>query len=151
LLKRPPVQLLNAGESMTIEVPLRNTGYLDWTVDRWYGLGRIAGNIGAASFARLPADVPATTEISVSVPIGIVGAPGVYSSTWRLRQPFEEFGPTVPINAIVLPQGAEALRQQIQPLLTQLTRVSDRSFEKEWPRTAQKIQQIMDQWLKAHP
>jgi hypothetical protein len=144
LLKRPPVQLLNAGESTTIDVPLRNAGYLDWTVDRWYGLGRISGAVGTASFARLMSDVPPTAETSVSVPIEIVGPPGVYTSTWRMLQPFEEFGSTVPINAIVLPPDTAILRKQVQPLLTQLTRLSDKSFEREWPKTAKRIQQMID-------
>lgn len=151
LLKRPPVPLLNAGESTTLDVPLRNTGYLGWTVDRLYGLGRISGSIGAASFARLMSDVPPTAESTVSVPIEIAGPPGVYTSTWRMLQPFEEFGPTVPINAVVLPPDAAALRKQIQPLLTQLTRLSDKSFEREWPKTAKRIQQMIDKWMKAHP
>ena len=151
LLKRPPVPLLNASESITLEVPLRNTGYLDWTVDRLYGLGRISGTIGTASFVRVLSDVPPKADVTLSVPIEIAGPPGVYTSTWRLLQPFEEFGPAVSINAVVLPPDSEALRKQIQPLLTQLMRVSDRTFEREWPRTAKRIQQMMDKWLEEHP
>jgi hypothetical protein len=132
-------------------VPLRNTGYLDWTIDRWYGLGRIAGDFGAASFVRLLSDVPPKADAAFSVPIGIGGPPGVYTSTWRLLQPFEEFGPTVPIHAVVVPPDAAALRKQIQPLLTQLTRLSDQSFEKEWPKTAKKIQALIEKWMKEHP
>jgi hypothetical protein len=151
LLKRPPVQLLNAGESISIDVPLRNTGYLDWTMDRWYGLGRIAGDIGAASFVRLTSDVSPTAEVTITVPIEIAGPPGIYTSTWQLRQPFEEFGSTVPIHATVLPPDADALRKQIQSLLTPLTRLSDKSFEKEWPRTAKRVQTLIDRWVKEHP
>jgi hypothetical protein len=151
LLKRPPVQLLNAGESTSLDVPLRNTGYLDWTVDRLYGLGRISGNIGTASFARLMSDVPPTAETTLSVPIEITGSPGVYSSTWQLLQPFEKFGPTVPINAVILPPDSAALRKQIQPLLTSLTRLSDKSFERDWPKTAKRIQTLIDKWMKEHP
>jgi hypothetical protein len=151
LLKRPPVQLLNAGESITLEVPLRNTGYLDWTVDRIYGLGRISGTIGTASFVRHISDVPPKADVTLSVPIEIAGPPGVYTSTWRMLQPFEEFGPMVPINAVVLPPDAAALRKQIQPLLTSLTRLSDRSFEREWPKTAQRIQTLIDKWMEEHP
>jgi hypothetical protein len=151
LLKRPPVALLNAGESITLEAPLRNTGYLDWTSDRWYGLGRIAGDIGAASLVRLIADVPPKADAAFSVPIEIAGPPGVYTSTWRLLQPFEEFGPTVAIHAVVVPPDAATLRQQIQSLLTQLTRLSDKSFEREWPKTAKRIQSMIEQWVKEHP
>jgi hypothetical protein len=151
LLRRPPVPLLNAGESITVDVPLRNTGYLDWTIDRWYGLGRISGSIGATSFVRLLSDVPPKADATVSVPIGIAGPPGVYTSTWQMLQPFEKFGPTVPINAVVMPPDAATLRKQIQPLLTQLTRLSDKSYEREWPRTAKRIQQMIDQWMKEHP
>jgi hypothetical protein len=151
LLKRPPVQLLNAGESITIEVPLRNTGYLDWTADRLYGLGRISGDVGTVSFARLMSDVPPAAETTLAVPIEITGPSGVYTSTWRMLQPFEEFGPTVPINAVVLPPDAATLRRQIQPLLTQLTRLSDKNFERDWPRTAKRIQTLIDKWMKEHP
>ena len=151
LLQRPPVPLLNAGESITLDVPLRNTGYLDWTIDRWYGLGRISGTLGTATFARLVSDVPPTAVITMSLPIEIAGPPGVYTSTWQMLYPFEQFGPMVPIRAVVLPSGAAALRKQIQPLLTQLTRLSDRNFEKQWPKTAQRIQQLIDLWVKGHP
>jgi len=151
LLKRPPVPLLNAGESITLEVPLRNTGYLDWTTDRLYGLGRISGTIGTPSFVRLMSDVPPKAGVTLSMPIEIAGPPGVYTSTWQLRQPFEKFGPPVPINAVVLPPDAAALRKQIQPLLAQLTRLSDKSFEREWPKTAKRIQQMIEKWVKEHP
>jgi exopolysaccharide biosynthesis protein len=151
LLKRPSVQLLNAGALITIDVPLRNTGHLAWTVDRWYGLGRIAGSIGTASFVRLMSDVPSKADATLTVPIEIAGPPGIYTSTWRPLHPVEEFGPMVPINAVVLPPDAAALRKQIQPLLTQLTRLSDKSFEREWPRTAKRIQQLLDKWMKEHP
>jgi hypothetical protein len=142
---------LNASESITIEVPLRNTGYLDWMADRLYGLGRISGNVGTASFARLMSEVPPAAETTLSVPIEIAGPSGVYTSTWRMLQPFEEFGPTVPINAVVLPPDAATLRRQIQPLLTQLTRLSDKNFERDWPRTAKRIQTLIDKWMKEHP
>jgi len=151
LLKRPSVQLLNAGESITVDVPLRNTGYLDWTVDRWYGLGQISGTLGTASFVRLGSDVPPTAAITLSVPIEITGPPGVHTSTWQMLYPFEQFGPPVPLNAVVVPPDAVALRQQIQPLLAQLTRLSDKNFERQWPKTAQRIQQMIDQWVKEHP
>jgi hypothetical protein len=151
LLKRPPVPLLEAKESITLEVPLRNTGYLDWTVDRLYGLGRISGTIGTASFVRLMSDVPPKADGTLPVPIEIAGSPGVYTSTWRMLQPFEEFGPTVPVYAVVLPPDSEALRKQIQPLLTQLMRVSDRTFEREWPKTAKRIQTLIEKWIKEHP
>jgi hypothetical protein len=151
LLRRPPVPLLNAGESITLEVPLRNTGYLDWTTDRLYGLGRISGAIGMPSFVRLMSDVPPKAEVTLSMPIEIASPPGVYTSTWRMLQPFEEFGPLVPVNVVVLPPDAAALRKQIQPLLAQLTRLSDKSFEREWPRTAQRIQTLIDKWVKEHP
>jgi hypothetical protein len=151
LLTRPPVQLLNAAEVTTVDVALRNTGYLEWTIDRWYGLGRIAGHISPTSFVRLTSDVPTTAETTFSVPIEITGPPGIYTSTWQLRQPFEAFGPTVPIHAVVLPPDAAALRRQIQPLLTSLTRLSDKNFEREWPRTAQRIQTLIDKWVKEKP
>ena len=150
LLKRPMVQLLHEGEAITVDVPLRNTGYLEWTIDRWYGLGRIAGNSGSISFVPLTANIPTTAETAFSIPIEITGPAGIYTSTWQLRQPFEEFGPTIPVYTVVIPPQAETLRKQIQPLLTSLTRLSDRSFEREWPRTAQRIQQLIDKWVKEH-
>ena len=151
LLKRPPVPLLTAGESITLDVPLRNTGYLDWTVDRWYGLGQISGTLGTASFVRLVSDVPPTAAITMPVPIEMSGPPGVYTSTWQLLYPFEQFGSLVPLNVVVVPTEAAALRKQIQPLLTQLTRLSDQNFERQWPKTAQRIQQMIEKWVKEHP
>jgi hypothetical protein len=151
LLKRPPVPLVNAGELITLEVPVRNTGYLDWTVDRWYGLGQISGTLGTASFVRLGSDVPPTAVITMAVPLAMTGLPGVYTSTWQLLYPFEQFGPLVPLNAVVVPPDAAALRQQIQPLLTSLARLSDKNFERQWPKTAQRIQQLIEKWVQAHP
>lgn len=150
-LARPPVQLLDAGEQTTITIPLRNDGYLDWTLDRLYGLRRVAGIAGTAGFAPLTAAVPPGSEVTVTLPIESAGPPGVYTSTWRMAQPFEEFGPAVPLDVVVLPPEAATLRKQIQPLLDRLARLSDKSFEREWPRTTKRIQQMMDEWMKAHP
>ncbi len=151
LVQRPPVQVLTTGQAITVAVRLRNTGYLDWTIDRWYGLGRNAGNIGPISIARVSSAVPVDAETTFSIPIELAGPPGIYTSTWQLRQPFEAFGPLIPVYAVVLPPNAEKLRQQIQLLLTPLARLGDKNFEREWPRTAKRIQQLIDRWLKEHP
>jgi len=50
-----------------------------------------------------------------------------------------------------VPTEAAALRKQIQSLLTQLTRLSDQNFERQWPKTAQRIQQMIEKWVKEHP
>jgi hypothetical protein len=85
------------------------------------------------------------------LPINSALAPGVYTSTWQLATPFESFGPAIPVSAVVIPREASELQKQIQPLLNRLTRLSDRSYEVEWPKTAQKVKQMIEKWVKEHP
>ena len=107
---------------------LRNLGHLDWTVDRYYGLRSLESAAWTGDFVRLPQDVAPNDTVTFTLPINSSLSPGVYTSTWQLATPFESFGPTVPVNVVVVPRGAGDLRKQIQPLLNRLTRLSDKSL-----------------------
>jgi hypothetical protein len=148
LIARPPVLLIAEGASAAVEVRLRNVGHLDWTVDRYYGLRLLEDEAWAGDFLRLPQDVAPDDTVTFTLPINSSLKPGVYTSTWQLATPFESFGPMVPVNLVVLPREADDLQKQVQPLLNRLTRLSDRSYEVEWPKTAQRVQQMMDEWVK---
>ncbi|HTP10781.1 MAG TPA: phosphodiester glycosidase family protein [Anaerolineae bacterium] len=148
LIARPPVTLIEEGTPASVEVKLRNVGHLDWTVDRYYGLHLLAGAAWANNFLPLPQDVAPNSMITFTLPISSSLKPGVYTSTWQLATPFESFGPTVPVNLVVVPRKAADLQKQIQPLLNRLTRLSDKSYAVEWPKTARKIQQLIEAWVK---
>ena len=129
---------------------LRNLGHLAWTVDCYYGLRLLEDAAWASDFLRLPQDVATNSAVTFTLPISSSLAPGVYTSTWQLATPFESFGPIVPVNLVVVPREASDLQAQIQPLLNRLTRLSDKRYEVEWPKTAQKIQQVIDQIVDEH-
>jgi hypothetical protein len=148
LIARPPVQLIEEGTPASVEVKLRNLGHLDWVVDRYYGLRLLEDATWAGDFLRLPQDVAPNGTVTFTLPINSALKPGVYTSTWQLATPFEPFGPTVPVNLVVLPREAGDLQKQIQPLLNRLTRLSDKSYEVEWPKTAQRVQQMIEKWVK---
>ena len=148
LIARPAVLLMEEGASSSIDVQLRNVGHLDWTIDRYYGLSLPPNPEWASDFLRLPHDVPPNEIVTFTLPLNSSLTPGVYTSTWQLATPLESFGPLVPVNVVVLPRGANDLHEQIQPLLTRLKRLSDKTFEAEWPKTAQKIRQMIEGWMK---
>ncbi len=148
LIARPPVLLIEQGTPASVDVSLRNLGYLDWTVDRFYGLRQLDGASWASNFAPLSQDVASNSTVTVTLPINSSLGPGVYTSTWQLATPFESFGPAVPVNVVVLPHEASDLQEQIQPLLKRLARFSDRTFAVEWPRTAERIQLLIEERVK---
>jgi hypothetical protein len=148
LLARPPVLLIEEGTAAVVEVKLRNIGHLDWTVDRYYGLHLHEDEAWAGDFLRLPQDVAPDDTATFTLPINSELMPGVYTSTWQLATPLESFGPTIPVNVVVVPRDADDVRQQIQPLLSRLTRLSDKSYAIEWPKTAQRVQQMIEEWIK---
>jgi hypothetical protein len=148
LISRPPVFLIEERTPASVEVKLRNVGHLDWTIDRYYGLRLLEDEAWAGDFLRLPKDVAPNGAVTFTLPINPSLKPGVYTSTWQLATPFESFGPTVPVNLVVLPHGASDLQKQIQPLLNRLTRLSDKGYEVEWPKTAQRVQQMIEEWVK---
>jgi hypothetical protein len=151
LIARPPVLLIEEDVPASLDVKLRNVGHLDWTVDRHYGLRLLEDEAWAGDFLRLPHDVAPNGTVTFTLPINSALGPGVYGSKWQLTMPFESFGPTVPVNVVVLPREAGDLQKQIQPLLNRLTRLSDKSFETEWPKTTQRVQQMIEEWAKEHP
>jgi hypothetical protein len=142
------VLLIEEGTPASVEVKLRNLGHLDWTVDRYYGLRLLENEAWSSDFLRLPQDVAPNGAVTFTLPINSSLKPGVYTSTWQLATPLESFGPTVPVNLVVLPREASDLQEQIQPLLNRLTRLSDKSYAVEWPKTSQKVQQMIDKWVK---
>jgi hypothetical protein len=146
LIARPPVLLIEEGTPASTEVKLRNLGHLAWTADRYYGLRLLKGTAWASDFLRLPLDVATNGAVTFTLPISSSLAPGVYTSRWQLATPFESFGPTVPVNLVVLPREASDLQKQIQPLLNRLTRLSDQRYEVDWPQTAQKVRQMINEW-----
>ncbi|CAG0937423.1 hypothetical protein TFLX_06352 [Thermoflexales bacterium] len=148
LIARPPVLLLQEGAAAAIEVRLRNVGHLDWTVDRYYGLRLLEDATWASDFLHLPQDVAPNGAVTFTLPINSALVPGIYESQWQLATPSEAFGPVVPVNLIVLPRAASELPQQVQPLLNRLTRLNDKTFASEWPKTRQKVQQLLEQWVK---
>ncbi|HSD83974.1 MAG TPA: phosphodiester glycosidase family protein [Anaerolineae bacterium] len=151
LIARPPVQLIEEGAPTSVGVKLRNVGHLDWTVDRYYGLRLLEDEAWAGDFLHLSQDVAPNDTVTFTLPINSSLKPGVYTSTWQLTTPFESFGPTVPVDVVVIPQEAADLQKQIQPLLTRLMRLSDKSYAVEWPKTAQKVQQLIEKWVKKKP
>ncbi len=151
LIARPPVLLIEEGTAASIDVKLRNVGHLDWTIDRYYGLRLLNGTTWPKNFVPLAQDVAPNDVAAITLPLTSALAPGVYTSTWQLATPFESFGPTMPVNAVVIPREAGELQKQIQPLLNRLARFSDKSFGIEWPRTARRVQQMIEKWVKEHP
>lgn len=151
LIARPPVLLIGADGPASVEVKLRNLGHLAWTADRYYGLRLLEDAAWAGDFVRLSQDVAPNETVTFTLPINSALAPGVYTSTWQLATLFESFGPTIPASAVVIPREASELQKQIQPLLNRLTRLSDKSYEVEWPKTAQKVKQMIEKWVKEHP
>jgi hypothetical protein len=148
LMARPPVLLIEEGTAASTEVKLRNVGHLDWTIDRYYGLRLLADARWAGDFLRLPQDVAPNGLVTFTLPINSALGPGVYTSTWQLATPLEVFGPALLVNVVVLPRAADDLQKQIQPLLNRLTHLSDKRYEVEWPKTAQKMQQMIEEWVK---
>jgi hypothetical protein len=148
LIARPPVLLLQEGAAAAIEVRLRNVGHLDWTVDRYYGLRLLEDATWASDFLHLPQDVAPNGMVTFTLPINSALVPGIYESQWQLATPSEAFGPAVPVNLIVLPHAASDLPKQVQPLLNRLMRLNDKTFASEWPKTRQKVQQLIEQWVK---
>jgi hypothetical protein len=148
VIARPPVLLIESGLPAAVEVKLRNAGHLDWTVDRYYGLRLLEDATWAGDFLRLAQDVAPNGTVTFTLPINAALPPGIYESKWQLATPFESFGPTVPVNVVVIPREASDLQRQIQPLLTRLARLSDKTFESEWPKTAQRVQQMIESWVK---
>jgi hypothetical protein len=151
LIVRPPVMLIEEGMPASVEVKLRNVGHLDWTIDRYYGLRLLGGIAWASNFLLLPQDIAPNDTVTFTLAITPSLKPGVYTSTWQLATPFETFGPIVPVNLVVLPREANDLQKQIQPLLNRLTRLSDKSYAVEWPKTAQKVQQMIENRVKNQP
>lgn len=148
LIARPPVSLIEEGATANVEVRLRNVGHLEWTVDRYYGLRLFEDEAWAGDFLRLPQDVAPNGTAAFTLPINSALTPGVYTSTWQLAMPFEAFGPLAPVSLVVLPREAGDLQKQVQPLLNRLTRLSDKSYAVEWPKTAQQVQQLIEAWVK---
>ena len=151
LITRPPIRLIEASEPAVIDVKLRNVGHLDWTINGYYGLRLLEDAAGTSDFVPLPQDVAPNGTVTFTLPITSSLAPGVYESKWQLATPFESIGPTIPVNVVVLPREAGDLQEEIQPLLDRLTRLSDRSFETEWPKTAKRVQQMIARWIKENP
>jgi len=84
----------------------------------------------------------------LSLNIQLVSWPGVYESTWQMITPFERFGPTIALRAIVIPREANDLRGEIQALLDRAARQSGQRFEKDWPQLAARIRQMIETWVK---
>jgi hypothetical protein len=149
LIARPIVPIIQTGEGSSLSIDLRNTGYLDWTVDRHYGLHLIAGAaLMDQPFVPLPHDVATDETAPLSLNIQRASWPGVYESTWQMTTPLERFGPTIPLRAIVIPKEADDLRTEIQALLDRAARQSDQRFERDWPQLAARIRQMIETWVK---
>ena len=150
LMARPPVLVLDAGAQDIVYILLRNTGYLPWSFDRYYGLQKTAGGALAEGFARLLIDVPPEAIGAVPVTIQAPSQSGVFSSTWRLALPGDTFGPAIPLPVVVIPRGANELRQPIQAWLDRMARLSDKQFAQAWPATAVAIREIIAAWQHDH-
>jgi hypothetical protein len=149
LIARPMVPIIQTGEGGSLPIELRNTGYLDWTIDRHYGLRLIAGAaLINQTFILLPNDIAMDEAVSSSLNIQRASWPGVYESTWQMTTPLERFGPTIPLRVIVVPKEATDLRGEIQALLDRAARQSDQRFEKDWPKLAASIRQMIETWEK---
>ncbi len=150
LMTRPPVLLLETGAQDIVTISLRNTGYLPWTVDRYYGLQQTAGLPLSENLARLLVDVAPDAIGAVPVAVQAPAQSGVFSSVWRLALPGETFGPAVPLHVVAIPPAADELRQPIQALLDRMAGLSDKRFEQVWPATALTIRKMIAAWKQDH-
>jgi hypothetical protein len=146
LLERPPVLLLEQGDRAAFEMRWRNIGHLAWTRTGFYGLRLIGGDLLTDRFMPVPADVPPDEEVVFSLPIDSAQPPGVYESTWQLGTAAENFAPAVALRVVVIPPDVIELRAQVEPLLARAARWNDATFQREWPKLAEQIQQFLDGW-----
>ncbi len=150
LMTRLPIPVVEVNEPVSMEIDLRNTGFLEWTTDRGYGLQFIDG---AALFEQVSLMAPRVTapdEVSRLV-LSINGSsqPGVYGSTWQMIAGAESFGAPIPIRLIVIPHYADDLQSKIQALLAPLERSS--RLEQNWPKIALHIREMIKTWLIENP
>jgi exopolysaccharide biosynthesis protein len=150
LMTRPSVPIVEVNEPASIEIDIRNTGFLDWTTDRGYGLRLIDG---AALFDLASLTAPRATapdEVGrLVLSINGSGQPGVYGSTWQMIGGTEGFGAPIPIRLIVIPRNAGDLQSKIQALIAPLER-SNR-LEQNWPKIAPRIGGMIKMWLIENP
>lgn len=144
---RSAITVLTVNEQRAVTLTLRNTGFLDWPINRGYGLRVIDGaSLITHEAIGVPSAVAPGEVVTFTLPAHATNWPGVYESQWRMTARGEDFDPVLPLRLIVLPEGAEPLRAVVEAELRAVERLSDTRFARQWPLVARRIRQLIDAW-----
>ncbi len=147
LTARLAIPILTVNEQRSITLTLRNIGFLDWQPARGYGLRLINGaTLIDRRAIGLPFDLAPDEDVTLTLSAHATNWPGIYESTWRMTGWGEDFGATVPLRVIVLPEQAGPLRTAVEAEVRALARLSDSRFTQEWLSTAHRIRQLIKTW-----
>ncbi len=150
LMAGPSIPIVTVHESASIQVDLRNDGFLNWTRNRGYGLHVISEtSMIDQRFVLLPRDTQPGEVSSMVLTVDAPSWPDVYESTWQMFGSGEGFGAKIPLRVIIVPPRADDLRSAIQALVTSLEKSGH--IDQNWPRTAQRIRTLIRTWLIENP
>jgi hypothetical protein len=137
VVSKPSYPILVAGETLLVDITLRNSGYEIWRTTE-VQLVNVRNPLGAAERQWLPRDVLPGDSVQLSWMTQSFSRWGVHNSQWVLSRGGEHFaGEAVTFTLIVIPQELEDERRELEAKVRQWTAEQTGDLEvliREWIR-----------------
>jgi hypothetical protein len=137
VVSKPSYPILVEGETLTVEVTLRNSGYESWRAAE-VQLVNIRNPLGADERQWLPRDVLPGDTVQLSWMTQSFSSWGVHTSQWVLSRGGEPFtGDDVSFTLIVIPKEMEDERRELETKISEWTEEQMSDLEaliREWIR-----------------
>jgi hypothetical protein len=107
LEKIPEPVIAAPGESITVEVTMRNQGGTPWIAGSMYGIRRVGGvQLGPSDSARITQTIPSGGAIALRMRATAPRSLGPHESVWQMTCHGYQFGPRISIPVFVTPGGS---------------------------------------------
>lgn len=140
--------VVSPGETLYLSLEVQNTGTSTWRSADGYHLENTGNPWGGETRFDTPGEIapaaPASWAWVAQAPL----VPGLPSTTWQMHHGDQGFGPEVRIYIVVLPEGAEGLRERLERMIEEWRRQGEVKIEELIDRLEQEIEDAMQSALQ---
>ena len=113
ILKQPNFPVIVEGETLSIEIEIKNTGSEIWKANEYF-LVNIQNSWGADAKLPVPKNIQFGETVIFSWKTDKFSSWGIHSTVWQLAKGDDKFGDKITVNVIVLPKQLSDKKKELE-------------------------------------
>lgn len=143
VLAHTDLPVVNRGDTLYLSLQVQNTGTSTWRSADGYYLENTGNPWGGETRFEMPGEILPGATASWAWVAQAPLVPGVPSTTWQMHHGDQRFGPEIRIHIVVLPEGAQGLRERLERMIEEWRRQGEVKIEELIDRLEQEVEDAM--------